>query len=218
VAPIEGDYTHPLDRLPPGAVVRSVTAEPATVGGRACLRVELDDDITRRGVPFVDFIDQPTFVLLPVALTTGRIEVDMLARLNGKTDFDARGFAGIAYRIDPADRFEGIYARTLNGIRAGAPAPRNERALQYFAHPDWLFDRLRSEHPGEYERPADIRPDEWFTLTLDLEDTAATASVDGVEALAVIRPKAPPRRGGVGLFVDIGTEAYFSNLRVTARA
>jgi hypothetical protein len=215
---IDRGYSRDLTALPEGATLRAVAAEPAVAGGRACLKVELLDEITRTGVPFVDYIDQPTFVVLPVELTTGRIEVDVLARLNAKTDFDARGFAGIAYRIDSADRFEAVYARALNGLRADAPPPRNERALQYFAHPDWLFDRLRDEYPGEYERPADIGPDEWFTLALELDDAVATASVDGVEALTVARPKALARRGRVGLFVDIGTEAYFSNLRVTARS
>jgi hypothetical protein len=32
----------------------------------------------------------------------------------------------------------------------------------------------------------------------------------------VTRPKAPPSAGAIGLFVDIGTEAYFSNLQIEA--
>lgn len=206
-------FTHPLDRLPSDAVLRAVTATPDVIGGRPCLRVELEDEVTRTGVPFVDYIDQATFVELPVEMTTGRIEVDVMARLNGKTDFDARGFAGVSYRVDGTDSFEAIYVRTLNGLRT-APQPRKERGIQYFAHPDWLFDRLREEHPGEYEAVADVGPDEWFTLSVELSEVGATASIDGQEALAVRRPKAPARRGAVGLFVDIGTEAYFSNLRI----
>ena len=211
-------YEDPLAELPAGAVLRSVTAAAALVEGRSCVKVELEDDVTRNGVPFVDYIDQATFVLLPVELTTGRVQVDVLARRNGKTEFDARGFAGIAYRIDQEDRFEGIYVRTLNGLRADAPPPRNERGIQYFAHPDWLFDRLRDQHPAEYEQPADIAPSEWLTLAVELNEADATAYVNDVAALSVERPKAPLRAGRLGLFVDIGTEAYFSDLRVEARS
>ena len=211
-------YEHSLAGLPPGAVLRGVTASAAVVEGRSCLKVELEDEITRAGVPFVDYIDQATFVLLPTELTNGRVEVDVLARLNGKTEFDARGFAGIAYRIDQENRFEGIYVRTLNGLRADAPPPRNERGIQYFAHPDWLFDRLRDQHPAEYEQPADIAPGEWFTLVVELNDADATAYINGVASLSVERPKAPLRTGRLGLFVDIGTEAYFSDLRVEKRS
>ena len=38
-------------------------------------------------------------------------------------------------------------------------------------------------------------------------------TVNNVEILTVKETKAPPVIGDIGLFVDIGTEAYFSNLR-----
>jgi len=211
-------YEHSLAQLPRDAALRSVTAVASVIDSRPCLRVELEDDVTRAGVPFVDYIDQTTFVVLPIELKTGRVEVEILARPNGKTSFDARGFAGIAYRIDQKDRFEAIYVRTLNGLRTDAAPPRNARGIQYFAHPDWLFDRLRDQHPAEYERPADIGPSEWFSLAIELTEADAIAYINGVECLAVRNPKAPLNTGHLGLFVDIGTEAYFSNLRVDRRS
>ena len=45
---------------------------------------------------------------------------------------------------------------------------------------------------------------------------SATATVNGVPALTIDQPKAQPRTGTIGLFVDIGTEAFFANLTVTA--
>jgi hypothetical protein len=41
-----------------------------------------------------------------------------------------------------------------------------------------------------------------------------TATVNGVPALAIDQPKAQPRAGAIGLLVDIGTEAFFSNLTI----
>jgi len=211
-------YEHPLDRLPGDAIPRAVTAEASIVDGRPCLKVELEDEVTRTGVPYVDYIDQSTFIDLPTELVTGRIEVDVMAQLNGKTNFDARGFAGIVYRIADEDHFEGIYVRSLNGVHTDSPLPRKQRGIQYFAHPDWLFDRLRDEHPGEYERPADVRPGEWCRLAIELTDGDATAFIDGEKTLTVSSPKAPLRSGRIGLFVDIGTEAYFANLHVARRS
>jgi hypothetical protein len=41
-----------------------------------------------------------------------------------------------------------------------------------------------------------------------------TATATGIPALIVDQPKARPRAGAIGLFVDIGTEAFFSNLAI----
>jgi hypothetical protein len=39
------------------------------------------------------------------------------------------------------------------------PSPRDQRAIQYFAYPDWKLDRLREQYPdGNYEAGADIGP------------------------------------------------------------
>jgi hypothetical protein len=61
-------------------------------------------------------------------------------------------------------------------------SPRDQRAIQYFAYPDWKFDRLREQYPdGDYEAGADIGPDEWITLKLDIDDTRLTATINGTE-------------------------------------
>lgn len=119
-------FTHDLTFLPDGCAMRSVTARPDDAAGRRALRVELDDRVTFGGRPGVDFVDQPTFVLLPVLLTDGLIEVDVLARLNGKGPDDARGFAGLAFHIqDSGDAFEAVYLRGPE--RHACPAARTPR-------------------------------------------------------------------------------------------
>ena len=121
-------FTHPLDTLPPGAVPHSVTATPTTIDQRPALRVSLTDQVTLNGTPGIDYIDQPTFLVLPVQFTDGTIEVDLRSRLNHHAPDYARGFAGIAYRISPdADRFEAAYLRPLNGLRTN-PHPRETGA------------------------------------------------------------------------------------------
>ena len=209
--------THELDQLPEGSRLRSVTAAPADIAGRQALRVELTDTVTFYGKPGVDYVDMPTFVIIPATFTDGAIEVDILSRLNGKGPADARAFAGIAYRIaEGGDRFEAVYLRPLNGLKTNPPSPRDQRAIQYFAYPDWPFDRLRTEYPdGRYEAPADIGPDEWTRLRIDVENTAVNVMVNGATVLTVSETKAPRAAGAVGLFVDIGSESYFSNLTIS---
>ena len=208
---------HDLAALPEGAVLRSVTATPTIVEGQPALRIELTDAVTFNGRPGVDYVDQPTFVIVPVTFTTGLLEVDIRSRLNGKGPADARAFAGLAYHItNEGEHFEAVYLRPLNGRRLNPPPPRHVRAVQYFAFPDWPFNRLRDVYPdGRFEAGADIEPDHWTHLAVTVEDHQVTVVVDGVAVLAVREPLGATKVGAVGLFVDIGTQADFANLVIT---
>lgn len=209
-------FTHPLTDLPAGAALRSVTAVPARADGRAGLRVQLTDQVAHEGRPGVDYVDQPTFVIIPADFRTGTIEVDLRAGLTATAPDYARGFAGIAYHlVDGGDRFEAVYLRPLNGASLDPPAPRQLRAVQYFAYPDWPFSRLRDTYPeGVYEAGADIEPDRWIHLMLVVGDATVTVTVDGVEVLTVREPRSAGVGGAIGLFVDIGTRAEFANLTI----
>ncbi|WLQ05781.1 hypothetical protein [Arthrobacter oryzae] len=208
---------HALHDLPAGASLNSVTARSVDVAGRQALRVELTE-AAASGVPGVDYIDQPTFVLIPADFGNGVVEVDVLSRLAETAPDYARAFAGLAYRItEGLDSFEAVYVRPLNGAKADPPGPRAQRAAQYFAYPDWNFERLREEYPdGRYESGADIGPDEWIHLRIAIHKGELRASVDGIQILDLPETKGREARGGIGLFVDIGTVAFFSNLSITA--
>jgi len=69
--------------------------------------------------------------------------------------------------------------------------------------------------PGRYEAPAEIGPDEWTNLRIEVGDDSVTAVVNGIEVLRIAEPKASSHPGAVGLFVDIGSESFFSNLIVS---
>ena len=208
-----------LTEYPAGALNRSVTATPGAIEGRPGLRVSLTDEVTRDGVPEVDYIDMPTFVLLPVDFENGTLQVDICSRLRADAPDYARGFAGLAYRVTGGgERFESVYVRPTNGRKLSPGAPRDQRAIQYYAYPDWKFDRLREEYPdGRFEASTDIGPGEWLQLLVDVEGTRLTASVDGQVVLDLPKTKADVARGQIGLWVDIGTEAWFANLVVTSR-
>jgi hypothetical protein len=194
----------------------SVVCAVVEVGGREGLRVYLHPEIEQQGVAGVDFVDQPTLVLVGPEFSNGTVSVDVFSAIRPGAPELARGFAGLAFRVTgDLGAFESVYLRPLNGARENPPAERAARAVQYFAYPQWPFDRLRAERPGGgYESAADIGLETWHTLEIAFDDTGVTAAVDGVR---VIRSPllSPARSGRVGLFVDIGTDAVFSRLRVT---
>jgi hypothetical protein len=195
-----------LEQLPGGATLHKVTAEPAEYKGRKALKVELTEAATR-GRPGIDFRDMPTFALIPATFKNGTIEVDVLGRLNGKGPPDARAFIGLAYHVTGSgERFESVYLRPLNGRKANPPPPRDKRAIQYFAYPDWKFDRLRKEYPdGQFESGADINAEEWISLKIEVDEGRLSVRINGRQELALADAKVVPAVGRIGLWVDIGT-------------
>lgn len=203
-------YAPSLDDLA-AAPCNLVTAQVTCLGNRPCLRVTPQD-----GLGPADLIDKPSFVMLPHILTNGAISVTLRSRLRPDAPDFARAFAGLAFRIQPDLAFESVYLRPLNGLPLNPPPPRDRRAVQYFAYPNHDFQTLRDSFPdGRFEAPAQIRPDHWHHLRLTLNGPQITAQVDGLQVLQVTAP-VPPRPGQIGLWVDIGTEAHFTDLTATA--
>lgn len=160
----------------------------------------------------------PTFLIIPTDFKNGTISVDLFSQLRKDAPDYARGFAGLAYRINAnQDFFEAIYLRPLNGLKVNPAPPRDQRAIQYFCYPNWKFDRLREEYPdGDFEAGAQIGPSEWINLRLHIDENNLTVFVDDVECISLNQTKAEGTYGKIGLFVDIGTEAYFCNLKIDA--
>jgi hypothetical protein len=207
-------YRNALQTVPDALVLNSVTARSALAAGRHALRIELRDEVTVHGKLNVNYVDMPTFAALPVSFENGVISVDVLSRLNSKAPDYARAFAGLAYRIaDDLSSFESVYLRPLNGVGFNPPPPRDRCAAQYFAYPDWRFERLREDYPdGRFEAAADIAPNTWMNLRLEIKGETLGVHVNGKQIMAISQTKAAPTTGKIGLFVDIGTEAFFSNL------
>lgn len=205
-----------LKSLPANCLSNKVEASPSTMRGRDALRIALDAKI-RAGTFGIDFVDKPSFVLLPDIVTDARIEVDICARLLPDAPDYARGFIGLAYRVQPdLSAYESVYLRPTNGKRHRPEPPRDQRAVQYYAYPDWPFDVLREQEPGRFEAAADIGLDQWHRLAVTIAGPNFDVSVDGKPTLHG-EGKMEPRSGRIGLWVDIGTEGYFSNLSMETR-
>jgi hypothetical protein len=147
----------------------------------------------------------------------GVIEVDLAGQPAAGAFADARGFIGVAFRIQPDGRYEYIYLRPTNG-RAEDQVRRNH-STQYSSFPDFDFARSRQESPEKYESYVDLQPGVWTRYKIEVEGRKARLYVNGPDqpCLIVNDLKLEPKEGGVALWVGPGTEGYFSDLKITAR-
>jgi hypothetical protein len=168
--------------------------------------------------PTVTAFDEATFArLVGSNFHDGTIEVKVLSRLLPGAPALARGFIGLAFRINDANsQFESVYIRPVNG-RADNQLQRNH-AVQYFSYPDYRFERLRQEAPGAYESYADMRLKEWIRLRLVVHGAQAQLFLnDNKQPTLLVNDlkHGPAATGGIGLWVDVGTEGYFTDLKIT---
>ena len=182
----------------------------AQLEGREAVRVAKD--------PKIQAVDEPTFArLIGSDFKNGIIEVTVLSRLLEDAPDFARGFIGVAFRIDETNsKFEGIYIRPTNG-RADDQLRRN-RSTQYFSYPDFKFDRLRSESAGMYESYADMGLNEWIKMRIEVRGQKAKLYLNENSQPALIvndLKHGADCSGAIGLWVDIGTDGFFTDLRIT---
>jgi len=151
-------------------------------------------------------------------LQDGVIEVDVAGAPAPGAPGDARGFIGLAFRVQPnAAKYELLYLRPTNG-RAEDQLRRNH-STQYVSFPEWPWQRTRQESPGLYESYTDLEPGVWTRMRIVLAGAKARLYVNGAgqPCLIVNDLKLPPAKGAIGLWTGPGTDGYFSNLRVSAR-
>lgn len=192
--------------LQPVLVKMAVTS----IDGKKAVRVARDT--ATRGA------DRPTFVRLNNTnnFSNGTIEVMLLSRLLPTADPTARGFIGLAFRINQDNsKFESIYIRPTNG-RAEDQLRRNH-STQYFSYPDYTFDRLRKEAEGKYESYADMGLNEWIKMRIVVKNAQAKLYLnDNPQPVLIMNDLKLGAAGSgvIGLWVDAGTDAYFRDIKV----
>ena len=187
---------------------KNVSITQTTYKGRSAIRV----------IANADAANATSYALLKdESFLDGVIEVDLAGQPAAGAAESARGFIGIAFRIQSDGRYEYIYLRPTNG-RADDQVRRNH-STQYSSYPDFDFARSRREAPEKYESYVDLQPGVWTKYKIEIEGHKARLYVNGAEqpCLIVNDLKLDPRAGGVALWVGPGTEGYFSNLKISAR-
>ena len=156
-------------------------------------------------------------VVLPASeFHDGTIKVEVAGKPRAGATADARGFVGVAFRVaaDPS-KYECFYIRPTNG-RAEEQLRRNHSA-QYISMPEYEWSRLRREMPGQYEAYVDLVPGEWTKIKVEVSGTKARLYVnDAPQPVLVVNDlKHGNVKGAVALWIGLGTEAYFANLRLS---
>ena len=209
--------------------ILALLAGPFPSAGQTLDKLQLHkvraDELAYRGKPAIHLIQAPDArgedtmaIVTGSQLQDGVIEVDVAGSPASGAFGEARGFIGVAFRVQPdAAKYELLYVRPTNG-RAEDQLRRNH-STQYVSFPDWPWQRTRQATPGLYESYADLQPGVWTKLRIVLAGANARLHVNDAEqpCLIVNDLKLPPAKGAIGLWTGPGTEGYFANLRITAR-
>ena len=186
------------------------SVENALLDGESVLRVVKSEK--------VEFFDEDTYArLLDFNFHNGTICVEMRSSLLPDAPEFARGFIGIVFRINRDNsEFESYYVRPTNGRH---PDPvRRAHGSQYFSYPGYTFAYFREHGSSGYEAPCDIGLDEWIALKAVIQDGTAAFYVNAMDKPVLVvedLKHGTDARGGIGFYVDIGTEAFFRNLQLT---
>jgi hypothetical protein len=171
-----------------------------------------------RAVPAIQSADEDKIAILTDShFGDGSIEGYISGNLLPSAGSQARGFVGIAFRIDEnVSSFEAIYLRPTNA-RADDQRRRNH-SVQYISYPDFPWHRLRREAPAKYETYADMVPGEWIHFRLDVQGQSVRLYLNNSEqpVLIINDLKQGGGSGRVGLWVGPGTEAHFSDITVNS--
>ena len=207
----------PLETVDGVTLIRA-KAEPATHQGRKGLRVTVSEDALRQYTP-ADGELNPLVVIDGVEFSDGVIEAEIAGAPAPGTGEGARGFVGIAFRMQKDMKtYDAFYLRPTNG-RAEDQVRRNHSA-QYISNPAWPWPRLRKETPEKYEAYVDLEPGVWTKVKIEVRGEQARLYVhDQPQPTLIVNDvkTGAQGRGAVALWVGPGTIAHFRNVIVTTR-
>lgn len=203
--------------------LHNVKGEIIKFQGTEVLKIERDLD----ALPFDSTnieatVDEPHYAKLIGIddFENGTIEVKMYSQLQNPPPYSGvAGFIGTYFKIQKNDTaFEGIYVRPKVG-RVNNQLFRNH-AVQYISYPHFKFDTLRKMAPFKYEGSAPVALKEWITMRIEINGETAEMFIDNMKYSSFVVDKmlGYNKKGGIGLYVDIGTVGYFKDLKVTKKA
>ena len=209
---------YPLESVE-GLRLHNVAAEPAALQGRKGLRVTISDETLRRRQGMTPEERNQLEELASIEgldFSNGVIEVEIAGAPGPGAEQGARGFVGVAFRLQKdMQTYDAFYLRPTNG-RAEDQERRNH-ATQYIAHPEWPWFRLRKETPSRYEAYVDLVPGAWTKIKIEVRGERARLYVHDQEqpTLIVNDVKSGAQgKGAVALWIGPGTVAHFRNLTV----
>jgi hypothetical protein len=144
-----------------------------------------------------------------VSFAEGIIDVD----LRGKNIF-LQSFLGIAFHGTDENHYEVIYFRPFNFKHADTL--RRKWSVQYMVVPDFLYDKLRKEHPLVYENAVSPipNPEDWFHATISVQADSVKVFVNQApEPSLRVKRIGTTKDGRIGLWDD-ELNGDFANLSI----
>lgn len=173
--------------------------------------------VSEDGRPILRFEELPGGGMIwnpGLELGEGSIEVDLRGR-----DVPQRSFLGVAFHIADDEQFEVVWLRPFNF--QATDSARHAHAVQYASYPTHTWQALREKHPGMYEAPvpADLQPDQWVHLRIELRPGRVAVYLNGAATPVLdVASLDGPNQGGVGLWVGDQSNGDFASLRIRLKS
>ena len=180
-------------------------------------KLETVEYLGRKAIRLTTQSQEDVFAVLNGAqIQDGTIEADIALKITTPPGVRMPGFVGIAFRTTPdASNYDLFYLRPRNS-HAEDQAMRNH-SVQYVAAPGYDWYKLRREWPWIYESYANLSPEKWTKVKIEVHGRNAKLYLNGSDdpSLIVNGLKGENLEGGVALWGYSGEEAYFANVKVT---
>lgn len=164
-----------------------------------------------------------TYVSLDAQQGDGLATFHNLEFENGIIEFDVKGkdvlqrsFVGVAFHIQDKETFNAIYFRPFNFKKP----ERSGHSVQYINHPEFTWQKLRTDFPEQFENPVKPipNPDEFFHAKIEVNWPTVKVFVENsTEPCLDIKMKSEFKKGKVGFWVGNGSDGTFKNLVVTMK-
>jgi hypothetical protein len=165
---------------------------------------------TRKGVRLSGAEGEWPVYLPDIKFANGTIELDM----KGK-DVQGASFIGVAFHGVDGTTYDAIYFRPFN-FKTDDQA-RVLRAVQYVSQPAHPWQKLRTDTPGQYEKPVKPVPDpnDWFHARIVVASPKVSVFVaNATEPCLTVNQLSDRKNGLVGVWVGNTSGGDFANLKI----
>lgn len=140
----------------------------------------------------------------------GSIEIDVKGQ-----DVFQKSFLGITFHGQNDSVYEAIYFRPFNFH--AKDSVRRIHAVQYIAHPEFTWEKLRKERNAEFEKaiPNAPNPNGWFHARIEISSTEVAVFVENnPNPVLQVKRLSSFSDGKIGLFVGDNSGGKFANLKI----
>ncbi len=222
---------HKVDLSPNKVEAHNAVVSWVTYKGKDALRAEISDEARKKiaearqkiqasggqGPAAFEGARHDHLVVVGEDFHNGTIELEVAGEPEPGASGGARGFVGIAFRVqEDRKTYDCFYLRPTNG-RANDQERRNHSA-QYISHPSYPWYKLRSETPSKYEAYVDLQPATWTKVKVVVEGETAKLFVHGNEHPTIIVNDVKSGAHGIGavaLWFEGSTVAHYRNVTIS---